>query len=123
MVRRHISPHRTAQLAAYARRMRFEATSSEARLWQALSGKKLGVSFKRQVPLGGWYVVDFLASREKLIVEVDGECHARRTEIDARRDRALRRLGYRVLRLDAELVMSRLPEALARIRAALSQIG
>ena len=122
MVRRHISPHRTAQLHAYARRMRFQATSSESRLWRALSGKKLGVSFKRQVPLGGRYVVDFLASTEKLIVEVDGECHARRTEIDARRDRA-QRLGYRVLRLDAELVMSRLPEALARIRAALGEAG
>ena len=35
----------------------------------------------------------------------------------------LARLGYRVLRLDAELVLQRLPEALALVRAALEEAG
>jgi very-short-patch-repair endonuclease len=39
---------------------------------------------------------------------------------DARRDRKLARAGYRVVRLEAQVVMQRLPEALARIRAALA---
>ena len=38
---------------------------------------------------------------------------------DARRDRALERAGYRVLRLDAEFVVKRLPQAVGRVRAAL----
>jgi very-short-patch-repair endonuclease len=44
-----------------------------------------------------------------------------RVAADARRDRALSRLGYRVLRLDAALVMARLPEAVARVRDALRE--
>jgi very-short-patch-repair endonuclease len=49
---------------------------------------------------------------------VDGAYHGRRRSADARRDRKLRRLGFRVLRLDAELVMRNLGAALARIREA-----
>ncbi|MBX3110340.1 MAG: DUF559 domain-containing protein, partial [Fimbriimonadaceae bacterium] len=39
---------------------------------------------------------------------------------DARRDRKLQRLGYRVLRIEAQLVMRRLSEVLARVREVLS---
>jgi hypothetical protein len=46
----------------------------------------------------GRYIADFLAPSAKLIVEVDGSHHARRVSADARRDEALRRAGYRVLR-------------------------
>jgi very-short-patch-repair endonuclease len=56
----------------------------------------------------------------KLIVEVDGACHKLRRSADARRDKKLQRLGYRVLRLPAALVLANLPEAVARVRAALS---
>lgn len=52
--------------------------------------------------------------------EVDGEYHRERVTADARRDRVLGRLGYRVLRLEAELVMHAPAEAVARIRAALA---
>jgi very-short-patch-repair endonuclease len=45
----------------------------------------------------------------------------RRKGADARKERALRRAGYRLLRIDAERVLQDLPEALALIRAALSQ--
>lgn len=43
----------------------------------------------------------------------------RRSWADARRDRVLGRLGYRVLRIEAEIVRRAPQEALARIRAAL----
>jgi very-short-patch-repair endonuclease len=63
--------------------------------------------------------VDFVAPKAKLVVEVDGPCHAARARADARRDRALGRLGYRVLRLPAALVRERLAEAVALVAAAL----
>jgi len=66
-------------------------------------------------------VVDFLAPAERVIVEVDGSFHELTRSADARRDAALARAGYRVVRLEAELVMHRLPEALARVEAALAQ--
>jgi very-short-patch-repair endonuclease len=94
---------------------------SEAALFRLLSGKQLGVQFRRQVPLGGRYVADFVAPAARLVIEVDGASHAGRTRADARRDRVLRRLGYRVLRLEARLVMRQPLVALARVREALSQ--
>ena len=56
----------------------------------------------------------------RFVVEVDGACHALRPQADARRDSELRRLGYRVLRLDAELVMRDLGAAVALVREALA---
>jgi very-short-patch-repair endonuclease len=99
--------------------LRSAATTSEARLWNALRCRQLrGVAFRRQVVVGP-YIVDFLAPEAKLVVEVDGGYHARQSRQDARRDAELRKLGYRVLRLPAELVMREPAEALARIEAAL----
>jgi very-short-patch-repair endonuclease len=98
--------------------MRSAPTDSEAALWAALRAKQLGVEFRRQVPVLR-FIVDFLAPRERLVVEIDGGYHARRMRADARRDQKLRRAGYRVLRIPSELVMQNLPEALATIRASL----
>jgi very-short-patch-repair endonuclease len=71
----------------------------------------------------GRYVVDFCAPEVRLAVEVDGQYHARRSKADSRRDEALRRLGYRVLRLEAELVMEDLSTAVARVAAALESLA
>jgi very-short-patch-repair endonuclease len=71
------------------------------------------------VPLAERFIVDFYAPRARLVVEVDGGWHARRGAADASRDAKLRCLGYRVLRISAELVMADLPAAVALIRAAL----
>src|SRR5688500_9962186 len=81
------------------------ATESESRLWAAIRGRKLGVQFRRQAVLGDRFIVDFLAPAARLVVEVDGGYHERRRRADARRDRALSGLGYRVLRWPAVLVM------------------
>lgn len=100
--------------------LRSSPTASEARLWQAVRAGRLGARFRRQVPVLGRFIVDFLAPRSRLVVEVDGGYHARQRRADARRDEALRRAGYRVLRLDARLVMRDLPGALALVRAELA---
>jgi very-short-patch-repair endonuclease len=102
--------------------MRHAPTTSEARLFEALRGGALGVSFRRQVPLLGRFIVDLLASEVALIVEVDGAYHAARGRADARRDRALVHAGYRVLRLHADLVMGDLPAAVARVAAEIEQL-
>jgi very-short-patch-repair endonuclease len=91
-------------------------------LFEALRGGQLGVTFHRQVPLLGRFIADFLAPEVRLIVEVDGLHHTRRYVPDARRDRALFRAGYTVLRLDAELVMLDLPAALVRVAAEVARL-
>ena len=73
-----------------------------------------------QVVLGD-AIVDFLVPAARLIVEVEGACHRARATADASRDRKLARLGYRVIRLDADEVLGSLPVALALIRQALAR--
>ncbi len=109
-------------LAERAHFMRHNLTDTEQILWRQLASKPLGVAFKRQVPVDR-YIADFLAPAVKLVVEVDGAGHAQRRTADARRDRVLQRLGYRVLRLNAELVRCNLAEAVARVVAALGELA
>ena len=114
-----VSAHRQSVLEERAACMRQQLTPSEAALWQAIRGNRLGTAFRRQVVIGGKYIVDFLAQRERLVVEVDGAYHRGRTTADARRDRYLARLGYRVLHLDADLVVNQLTVAVGVVRRAL----
>jgi very-short-patch-repair endonuclease len=95
------------------------STPSEAALWQALRGGVCGVSFKRQVPLADRYIADFFAPSAGLVVEVDGGVHRRSRAADRRRDAKLRRLGYRVVRVDAAHVLHDAQAAVAVIKGAL----
>jgi very-short-patch-repair endonuclease len=75
--------------------------------------------FRRQVPLLGRFIADFLAPAERLVVEVDGAYHAQRARADAGRDAVLEHAGYRVLRFEAECVEREIEVVIARIRAAI----
>jgi very-short-patch-repair endonuclease len=75
--------------------------SSRAARRLDIKGRRLGVQFRRQVSIGGRFIVDLLAPEIRLVVEVDGDHHGWRRHADALRDEALRRLGYHVLRVDA----------------------
>ena len=112
------TPH--AVIVARAAAFRAAPTTTEALLWEALRAEQLGVRFRRQMVLGR-YVADFVAPRARLVVEVDGEVHAQRAAADARRDRDLARMGYRVLRLPRAMVQERLAEAVALVVAALGE--
>ena len=111
---------RSALLVSRARCMLHAPTPSEDALWQALCGGALGVAFKRQVVLGGRYIADFFAPSVGLVVEVDGGVHRGSCVADRRRDETLRRLGYRVVRVEAALVMRDTAAVLAVVRAALA---
>jgi len=101
--------------------MRSSLTPPEALLWARIRGGRLGVVFRRQVPLLGRFIADFLAPAERLVVEVDGGYHAEQDRADARRDAVLARAGYRVLRLAAALVVRDIEAATALVRAALNR--
>ena len=109
---------RQSLLAERAHAMRHQPTPSEAKLWDVLRGGELSVAFKRQVRIGG-FIVDFLAPAVKVVVEVDGGSHRGRGAADARRDRKLARLGYRVVRVEAEVVLGNLAVAVREVRAGL----
>ena len=80
----------------YAQTLRKNQTEAEKKLWYYLRGKQVGKKFRRQQPVGR-YIVDFLCSDAKLVVEVDGG-HHNGSSHDAKRDLFLRQEGYDVLR-------------------------
>jgi len=114
-----LGQQRSVLLVSRARILRSRLTPSEKKLWNELRAGKLGVVFRRQVLVGGRFIADFLAVGRRVVVEVDGGWHHDRRAADARRDRLLARLGYRVVRVEAGLVETNLEGALALIRASL----
>jgi very-short-patch-repair endonuclease len=58
-----------------ARRLRRKQTKEEKQLWQALrAGRFAGFKFRRQHPLGGYYL-DFYCPLAKVSIELDGFEH------------------------------------------------
>ncbi len=112
---------RAALLQARCREHRLSPTRSEALLWRRLVNGKLGISFRRQAVIANRFIVDFLAPSVRLVVEVDGGYHCERGRADARRDEKLRRLGYRVLRLEAELVEREIERAVELVQVELAR--
>ncbi len=112
------SSSRAGLLAGRAVALRSALTLSEARLWESLRGSRLGVGFRRQLVIGR-YIADFAAPSRRLVVEVDGGYHAQRVVADARRDRDMGRLGWRVLRVSDHAVLHAHEAVLVLIRAAL----
>ncbi|MET0794479.1 MAG: DUF559 domain-containing protein, partial [Polyangiaceae bacterium] len=91
--------------------------SSHARGRTRRASPGMGVVFRRQVPLLGRFIADFFAPPRRLVIEVDGAYHAERGLADARR--VVARAGYRVVRIEASLVVSDIECAVAEIGAAL----
>jgi very-short-patch-repair endonuclease len=80
----------------FARRLRRNQTDAERVIWFRLRDRRLnGLKFKRQVPVDK-YVVDFLCTEARLIIELDGGQHATRDE--SNRTAILESMGYLVLR-------------------------
>jgi very-short-patch-repair endonuclease len=73
-------------------------------LWLKLRGSNLGVSFRRQHPIGP-FTLDFYAPSIILAIEVDGGQHATDKERDERRTRYLNAKDVHVLRFwNADIV-------------------
>ena len=101
-----------------ARRLRRDATSAEARLWNRLRSRGIdGHKFVRQQPIGK-YVVDFICRERRLVIEVDGGQHSENSR-DRIRDQWLREHNYRVLRFWNNDVMSNRDGVLESIAEAL----
>jgi very-short-patch-repair endonuclease len=90
--------HIPAKNRRFARAMRRELTDAEDKLWEELRGRRLDrIKFRRQVPIGDNYIVDFVCVEAKLIAELDGGQHSE-SRYDAPRDAELKARGFRVLR-------------------------
>ena len=92
----------SSEKLTFAKNMRREMTPEERALWNELRQNRLnGIHFRRQQVIAG-FIVDFYCDAARLAVELDGAYHD--AGYDAHRDRALARLGVKVMRVEnAEL--------------------
>jgi len=101
---------------ARARDLRRNATEAERRLWTGLRQTFPALRFRRQVPVGP-YFVDFLSVRAGLVIEVDGGQHDGDAAYDARRTAILNRHGFRVERFWNDDVLTNLNGVLQQLAA------
>jgi very-short-patch-repair endonuclease len=90
-------------LKYFSRELRTNSTLGEIILWKrVLQGKiKFEHQFNRQFPMkleGQGIIVDFICSKLKLIIQIDGYSHQFKTKQDELRDQQLNEIGYQVLR-------------------------
>ncbi|MDO9428810.1 MAG: DUF559 domain-containing protein [Methylobacterium sp.] len=111
------------RLRSFARAQRQAMPRAEALFWEQVRGSRFkGHKFRRQVPIAP-YIVDFLCTSARLVIELDGEPHetdARKTR-DAKRDAWLAQQGFQVLRFPNDLVFSNLGAVMSRVEQALEQ--
>jgi very-short-patch-repair endonuclease len=90
----------TKATVAKARQLRREMSPPEARLWQILRGRPLGLKFRRQHPIGP-YVLDFYCPSLKVGIEVDGQAHdmGSNPARDEGRDAWLQERGLEIIRI------------------------
>lgn len=90
----------------HARALRKEMSLPERLLWRALRSRPGGLKFRRQHPAGP-FIADFFCHGARLVVEIDGEAHARgdRPERDLRRDAWFAARGFDVMRIPAVQVL------------------
>jgi BirA family biotin operon repressor/biotin-[acetyl-CoA-carboxylase] ligase len=94
-------PRSTNDAKFFAREMRTDMTISERRAWNALKGRRLGVRFRRQVPIGP-YIVDFACLEKRLVIEIDDPSHQFRDESE--RNAYLEARGFEIIRFTNEFV-------------------
>ena len=103
-----------------ARTMRRDPSQAEKKLWRALRGGQLGVSFRRQHPIGP-FIADFFCVEKRLVIEVDGPSHVQENadEYDLRRTKYFASKDISVIRFtngnvlhDLDLVLQQIHEKL-----------
>ena len=98
-----------------SKKLRKRETVPEKILWNKLRNKKLsGLKFRRQVPYDR-FILDFLCSEKKLIIEIDGSSHIGFEEKDRERDHYFSSKGYQILRFSNADVMTDLDSVLEKI--------
>ncbi len=117
-------PHRGRRIPpekrALARSFRRNMTLAEWLLWEQIrDGKLCRAKFRRQHVIAG-YIVDFYCHAARLVVEVDGEIHARQAQDDAVREAAISAYGVRIIRFSNDAVIGDMTGVLRTIASALT---
>lgn len=106
---------RDPRLTNRAKEMRKVMPEPERRMWHQLRAARFqGIKFRRQKVVGKC-IADFAANAPKLVVEIDGDTHARQENYDAERTQYLEDQGYTVIRFSNLEVMDNMDGVLTRL--------
>ncbi len=105
------------KLSFRRRELRNKSTKQERLLWGCLKNSQLGVKFRRQYGVG-YYIVDFICTEKRLIIEIDGDQHYRDDGLkyDQERTGFLKAFDYTVLRFTNPEVMKSLDGVVMKIK-------
>ena len=101
-----------------ARELRKNPTAAEKLLWARLRRQHLGVRFRRQYPILGFFP-DFCCLERGLIIEIDRDSHPERSQYDAWRTERLAPHGFQVLRFFNDEIRTNLDGVMETIWRAL----
>lgn len=86
----------------FARQLRKDQTSTEAKVWAVLKNRKcFGLKFRRQHVIEG-FVVDFYCLEKRLTIEIDGGIHDKQKDYDELRQAEIEAKGIKVIRIRNE---------------------
>ncbi len=112
-------PYTPDYVKKLAREMRKNPTPGERKLWYAMKRKDyFGYRFRRQRAFGR-YIFDFLCTKKKLVIEVDGASHIGKEEYDAERDKFIDSWQLKVLHFKEGQVLENVESSLEEIHTAL----
>ena len=119
MEKNYHSKNYTQKAFNNARQLRKKENTTEAEklLWYYIKNRQVNnYRFRRQVAIGN-YIVDFLCSEKKLIIELDGGQHNEDKNIayDNERTKYLNNLGYKVIRFWDNDVFKNMKDVLENI--------
>lgn len=107
----------------FTRYLRENQTKEEKIVWELIRKKQiLGYRFLRQYKIEysniigarSYFISDFYCHQLKLIIEIDGEIHKEQIEYDQYRDKILNEMGYKILRITNDKVISFEAEAIIK---------
>jgi len=99
-----------------AKELRKSMTEAEKALWQKIRNEKLGVKFRRQHPCNR-FILDFYCHEKRLAIEIDGEYHFKRDQMEYDLGRAFEIENY-----DIKLIRFSNQEVLTNIKSVINEI-
>lgn len=105
-------------------RMRYNPTDAEKILWECIRSNRVnGLKFRRQHPVS-LYIADFYCHQLKLVIEVDGDYHSSKEQVEKDKERTdiLNSNGLEVLRFSNKEILENIDLVLKSIELKAEEI-